>query len=284
MTTIQALLKQTSRQLASVSESPQLDAELLLAHCLHKERSYLYAWGEKQVEESTQQAFKQLIKKRLTDYPVAYLLGYKEFWSLDLMVTEDVLIPRPETELVVETALEKIQSISTPNILDLGTGTGAIALAIASERPDALITASDYSENALAIAKKNAHQNQINTVDFIPSDWFTNLPRTKFDLIVSNPPYIKSDDLHLQQGIRYEPLQALAAGKTGLDDIISILDSALAYMKNGAWIIIEHGYDQGKLVPMLMKNAGLQQIRCIQDYNENDRLTMGKKYDNYVRY
>jgi release factor glutamine methyltransferase len=277
MTTIQSLLKQSSQQLSSISDSPQLDAELLLAHCLNKERCYLYAWGEIQVEAPIQQAFKQFIKKRLTDYPVAYLLGYKEFWSLDLMVTEDVLIPRPETELLVETALKKIQSIHTPKILDLGTGSGAIALAIASERSDALVTASDYSKKALIIAKQNALKNNINTVNFIRSDWFTDIATEKFDLIISNPPYIKSDDKHLQQGIRHEPLQALAAGKTGLDDINIILDSALNYMQNGAWIIIEHGYDQGDLVPELMKNAGLQQTSCIQDYNKNDRLSIGRK-------
>lgn len=275
--TIQSLLKQASQQLAIISDSPQLDAELLLGHCLNKERSYLYAWGEKQLNESTQQAFKQLIAKRLTEYPVAYLLGHKEFWSLDLIVTEAVLIPRPETELLVEIALEKIQHLSSPNVLDLGTGTGAIALAIAREKPTARMTASDYSEEALLIAKKNALRNNIHSVNFIQSDWFATIQREKFDLILSNPPYIKSDDPHLQQGIRHEPLQALAAGKTGLDDIKTLLDSALDYMKTGAWIIIEHGYDQGIIVPTLMEKAGLQQTACIQDYHENDRLSIGRK-------
>ncbi len=277
MTTIQSLLKQASKQLATVSDSPQLDAELLLGYCLNKEQSYLYAWAEKQLKESTLQAFQRLIEKRLTDYPVAYLLGHKEFWSLDLIVTEDVLIPRPETELLVETALEKIQSIIAPKILDLGTGTGAIALSIASERADALVIAGDYSEKALTIAKQNAHKNSINSVNFIQSDWFADIVAEQFDLIVSNPPYIKSKDPHLQQGIRYEPLQALAAGETGLDDINTILESALDYMRDGAWILIEHGYDQGDIVPTLMKNIGLQQTVCIKDYSKNNRLSMGRK-------
>ena len=277
MTTIQSLLKQASKQLATVSDSPQLDAELLLGHCLNKEQSYLYAWAEKQLKESTLEAFQRLIKKRLTDYPVAYLLGHKEFWSLDLIVTEDVLIPRPETELLVETALEKIQSIIAPKILDLGTGTGAIALSIASERADALVMAGDYSEKALTIAKQNAHKNSINSVNFIQSDWFADIVAEQFDLIVSNPPYIKSKDPHLQQGIRYEPLQALVAGETGLDDINTILESALDYMRDGAWILIEHGYDQGDIVPTLMKNIGLQQTVCIKDYSKNNRLSMGRK-------
>lgn len=275
--TIQSLLKQASKQLATLSDSPQLDAELLLGHCLNKERSYLYAWGEKQVNASIQQTFKQLIEKRLTDYPVAYLLGHKEFWSLDLIVTEDVLIPRPETELLVEIALEKIQHLTAPKVLDLGTGTGAIALAIAREKPNALITASDYSKKALVIAQKNAHRNSIHTVNFILSDWFATIEREKFDLILSNPPYIKSDDPHLQQEIRHEPLQALAAGETGLDDINTLLGSALDYMKADAWIIIEHGYDQGIIVPKLMEKVGLQQTACIQDYHENDRLSIGRK-------
>ncbi len=277
MTTIQSLLKQASKQLAIISDSPQLDAELLLGHCLNKERSYLYAWGDKQLEESTLQAFELLIEKRLTDYPVAYLLGHKEFWSLDLIVTEDVLIPRPETELLVEIALEKIQQLTAPKILDLGAGTGAIALSMASERADAQVTASDYSEKALAIAKQNAHKNSINSVNFIQSDWFADIGAEQFDLIVSNPPYIKSNDAHLQQGIRHEPLQALAAGETGLDDINTILESALDYMQDGAWILIEHGYDQGGIVPALMKKAGLQQTVCLQDTSKNDRLSMGRK-------
>jgi release factor glutamine methyltransferase len=277
MTTLQSLLTQASKQLSSSSDSPRLDAELLLAHCLQKERSYLYAWGDKVVDESIQQTFKQLIEKRLTDYPVAYLLGHREFWSLDLKVSEDVLIPRPETERLVEVALEKIQHCSTPTILDLGTGSGAIALSIGSERTDALITASDSSAKALAIAQYNAQKNALANVNFILSDWFSGIPQQPFDLIVSNPPYIKSDDAHLQQGIRHEPLQALAAGKTGLDDIKTILHSALSYMKQGAWIIIEHGYDQGKVVPQLMQKAGFQRIDCLKDYNDNERLSIAKK-------
>ncbi len=277
MTSIQSLLKTTRQQLATVSDSPQLDAELLLSHCLHKERSYLYAWGETEVEQAVQQQFNQLVEKRLSDYPIAYILGHKAFWSLDLIVTEAVLIPRPETELLVETALETIQTSKAPKILDLGTGSGAIALAIASERPDAIITASDYSNKALAIAQQNAKKNNFHNISFIQSDWFGQIPPQEFDLIVSNPPYIPSQDPHLKQGIRHEPLQALVSGETGLEAINNILNSALHYMHHRAWILIEHGYNQGDAVPLLMTEAGLQHSHCIKDYNKNNRLSMGRK-------
>jgi len=278
MITIQTLLEQSSQQLSTVSDSPRLDAELLLGYCLNKERSYFYAWGEELVNASAEQAFIKLLKKRLTNYPIAYLLGYQAFWSLDLIVNEDVLIPRPETELLVETALEKIQYLKAPKILDLGTGSGAIALAIATERADAIITATDYSYKALAVAKENAQKNHLYNVNFIHSNWFSDITIQSFDLIVANPPYIKSQDAHLQQGIRYEPLQALSSGETGLEDIKIILTSALDYMKDNAWMLIEHGYDQGELVPKLMtKIGGLQDSHCIKDYNKNDRLSMAKK-------
>lgn len=280
MAIIRSLLKQARKQLESISDSPQLDAELLLAHCLHKERSYLYAWAETQVDAATQEAFEQCVKKRLTDYPVAYLLGTHPFWSLDLTVTEDVLIPRPETELLVETALEKMQQLASPRVLDLGTGSGTIALALATERPDALITASDYSSKALAVAQKNAQQYQLHSVNFVQSDWFNRIKTQTFDLIVSNPPYIAANDVHLQQSIRHEPLRALVAGKTGLDDIKTILAVALDYMKPSGWLMIEHGYDQGKIVPQLMQQSGLQHARCITDYNGHDRLSIGMKLEN----
>jgi len=274
---IKTLLEAAIEQLLPTSDSAKLDAELLLAHCLGKNRSYLYAWSDKKIDDVTSQRFTQLIKRRLTDYPVAYLLGNQGFWSLDLKVTEDVLIPRSETELLVEVALEKISKLKSPTILDLGTGSGAIALALAQERPDALVIASDYSKKALAVAKENAQLNHIKNVNFIHSSWFENIEAQSFDLIVSNPPYIPADDPHLSQGIRYEPLQALSSGKTGLNDIRLILQMALTYMQDTTWILIEHGYDQGEAVPKLMQKAGLQQVLCIKDYNENDRLSIGTK-------
>ena len=237
----------------------------------------MYAWGDKEVDASSLHVFKRLIKKRASDYPIAYLLGNQGFWSLDLKVTEDVLIPRPETELLVETALEKIQAIKAPKILDLGTGSGAIALAIAVERSDAIILASDYSDKALIVAAENAQLNNINNVSFIQSNWFESIDPHPFDLIVSNPPYISLNDPHLNQSIRHEPFQALASGKTGLDDIRLILQQAPNYMKNSAWILIEHGYDQGDIVPEIMSQTGLLQTCCIKDYNENNRLSIGKK-------
>ena len=271
------MLKHATTQLTERSDTPKLDAELLLAHCLQKDRSYCYAWGEKQVNQAVLKAFKRLLDRRLSDYPLAYLIGYQGFWSLDLKVSEAVLIPRPETERLVDIALEKIITILSPKILDLGTGSGAIALALASERPDAQIIASDASNAALIIAKENATCHHIGTVQFIQSDWFNQIEPQGFDLIVTNPPYIESQDPHLEQSIRYEPLEALVSGETGLDDIQRILKQALDYMNKGAWILIEHGYNQGKQVPQLMQNIGLQQISCIKDANNNDRLSAGKK-------
>ena len=249
----------------------------MLAHCLGKNRSYLYAWGDQQLDSTVCAKFETLIEKHLSDYPIAYLLGSQGFWSLDLKVTEDVLIPRPETELLVELALDKIKHLRSPSILDLGTGSGAIALALASERSDANIIATDYSAKALAVAKENAQRNSIQNVHFIESNWFDKIKPQVFDIIVSNPPYIPEKDPHLNQSIRYEPRQALVSGKQGLDDIYSILQNALSYLKNNAWILLEHGYDQGESVPNIMKQVGLQEVACIKDYNENNRLSIAKK-------
>ena len=210
--TIQDTLKSAQESLKSTSDSPTLDAELLLAHCLNKNQTYLHTWPENKLTTSQQDCFFALVKKRLTDYPVAYLLGEKAFWTLDLVVTPDVLIPRPETELLVEIALEKISNIKKPKILDLGTGSGAIALSLASEREDANIIACDFSLKALEVAKLNAKKNNLlNNVTFIKSNWFLNIKENDFDLIISNPPYIDPDDPHLLESIRYEPQQALIA-------------------------------------------------------------------------
>ena len=191
----------------------------MLAHCLAKQRTFLHTWPEKIPTAKQRNCFRQLIKKRLSDYPIAYLLGTKAFWTLDLLVTPEVLIPRPETELLVEHALELIKPLKQPKILDLGTGSGAIALALASERGDAAITATDISGNALQVAKHNAHTHQLGNVNFIRSNWFAALYENDFDLIVANPPYIASDDPHLSGTIRHEPQQALVAENQGLQAI-----------------------------------------------------------------
>ena len=277
-TTIKSVLQNAQTKLAEIPDSPALDAELLLAFCLDKSRSYLFTWPDNVINEAQLTRFNTLIEKRLTDYPVAYLLGKKAFWTLDLLVTPDVLIPRPETELLVEIALQKISDIKAPKILDLGTGSGAIALALASERPDARITACDFSNKALEIAKTNADKNGLETqVIFIESDWFSNINETDFDLIVSNPPYIDPDDPHLNQTIRHEPQQALVADNAGMKDIETIIQNSKDHLKKGCWLMIEHGYDQKTQTLELFEQFGYEEALNYQDIGQNPRLSIAKQ-------
>ncbi len=274
---INKLLNNASTRLknsTNPSDSPTLDAELLLAHCLEKTQTYLHTWPEASVNTSQANAFEALLLKRLNDYPIAYLLGSQSFWTLNLTVTPDVLIPRSETELLVETALEKIANIQNPIVLDLGTGSGAIALAIASERPDVKMIATDYSNKALEIAIKNAEANELTSqITFVRSNWFKDVPKTKFDLIVSNPPYIAPNDPHLLQSIRYEPQQALVAENKGLKDIETIISCSSAYLKKGRWLLLEHGFDQGDVTQNLLKKFGFSQIVTLKDLSQNQRIS-----------
>ena len=274
---ISELLKQASIKLENISDSPTLDAELLLAHCLDKNRTYLHTWPDTSITESQKSTFNSLIEKRLTDYPIAYLLGTKAFWTLDLRVTPDVLVPRPETELLVEIALEKIKMIDNPKILDLGTGSGVIALALASERPDAKIIACDYSEKALLVAKKNAIDNKLDhQVTYIQSDWYSNIVGTDFDLIVSNPPYIAPDDPHLLQTIRHEPQHALVAENKGMQSIEIIIKNSKKHLRNGAWLMVEHGHDQSKNTLELFTYYGFEHAVNYLDVAKNPRLSIAK--------
>jgi release factor glutamine methyltransferase len=274
--TIASLLANAIQQLKQTSTSPALDAELLLAFCMQKERSYLHAWTE--IVPSVEQKihFQQLIKKRLQGIPIAYLLGTKAFWTLELTVNPAVLIPRPETEHLVEIALEKIHYIPKPKILDLGTGSGAIALALATERPDANIIASDASPAALTVAQTNKTKNQLGNVQLLQSDWFDDIPVMHFDLIVSNPPYIETNDPHLQSDIHYEPQQALTSGIDGLDAIRTIVTQAKAYLKPDSFLILEHGYNQGNKVRALLTKASFNHVKSINDYAQIERLSLGR--------
>jgi len=272
--TIKTALAEAQLQLEEVSDSPALDAEILLAHCLNKNRSYLYTWPDNHLTNKQFECFKTFIDKRQIDYPVAYLVGTKVFWTLDLIVTPDVLIPRPETELLVEIALEKISNIKHPRILDLGTGSGAIALAIASERPDAIITASDYSTKALNIAKKNADKhNLIKQMTFVESDWLESISEKEYDLIVSNPPYIAPNDPHLSQTIRFEPQQALVAENNGMNDIETLIRDSKKYLKTNTWMIIEHGYNQSKETLSTYKKYGYEKEKTYLDISNNPRIS-----------
>ncbi|HIP95323.1 MAG TPA: peptide chain release factor N(5)-glutamine methyltransferase [Leucothrix sp.] len=268
-------LAEARTRLADISDSPALDAELLLASCLKKNQTYLHTWPEKIVNTAQHECFQKHLEKRLDDYPIAYLLGEKAFWTLDLIVTPDVLIPRPETELLVETALDRISKINQPKVLDLGTGSGSIALAIASERPDASIIACDSSNAALKIATQNAIKNKLeDQVRFIQSNWFSDIQQQEFDLIVSNPPYIAPEDPHLLQSIRHEPVSALAAENNGMADIEIIIKNSTAYLKPKSCLIIEHGYNQAKQTQQLFLQSNYVNIESFEDLNKIQRITM----------
>ncbi|WP_263322118.1 peptide chain release factor N(5)-glutamine methyltransferase [Endozoicomonas sp. Mp262] len=261
---------------ALTDEGYRLDAELLLCHVIGQPRSYLFTWPEKELGTSDQIAFRKLVEQRATGIPVAYLTGTREFWSLTLKVNDQVLIPRPDTELIVELALSR-QLRQNAVIADLGTGSGAIALALAGEKPDWQVLAVDQSHGALATAQENARFNHINNVSFLAGSWCQPLADKKLDMIVTNPPYIREDDHHLTQGdVRFEPRSALASGKDGLEDIRQIVCDSRNHLPPGGWLLIEHGYDQGQAVAELMTGQGYIEVVTKQDLAGHDRVTMGQ--------
>lgn len=273
--TIRSALLRAASQLNG-SASPQLDAEILLAHSLNQSRSHLFAWPDKELSEQQLRAFHELLIKRASGMPIAYLTGEREFWSLPLKINESVLIPRADTETLVETALSCLPETGTA--LDLGTGSGAIALALASERPKARILASDASNEALSVAKDNAKRLELNRIEFILSDWFKQISQRTFDLIVSNPPYIEENDPHLSQGdLPHEPRSALVSGSDGLDDIRQIIKDSYQRLKPAGWLMLEHGYNQGDSVRELFISHNFQEVRTISDYYGNDRVSIGKR-------
>ena len=271
------------------SEEAGYEAQLLLQAVLGVNRAWIISHANDVLETLSNIAFEALINRRLNGEPVAYILGHREFYGLDLLVTPDTLIPRPDTETLVEAVLAKIPVAYPANslyeeisVLDLGTGSGAIALAIAKNRPEVLLTAVDASIGALEVAKKNAQNLAISNVQFVLSHWFDDLADenngyAKFDIIVSNPPYIEQSDIHLSQGdLRFEPISALASGKDGLDDIRQIIDDCLIHLKPQGWLMLEHGYNQAESVADLMAETGLTCIATIKDLGGNDRLTIAK--------
>jgi len=278
MTTISQCLNQAQQQLLTdTRRNAKLEAEILLAFVLHKPRSHLYAWPEHKVESRQFEQYQQLITRRQRGEPIAYITGQREFWGLNLWVSPATLIPRPETEHLVEFALQKIPHNQPWHIADLGTGSGAIALAIAYERPNCTITATDISNHALDIAKLNAQQLGLPNIRFIQGNWYEPLAHHKVDLIVANPPYIATNDPHLQQGdLPFEPAQALTSGADGLNDIRCIIAGAISHLRQDGWIFLEHGYNQGDAVTALLLDSGFHHVLCHQDYAQHERVSQGQ--------
>lgn len=279
MTTVTELLLKAEQSINS-SESARLDAEILFCDVMQLNRTRIYSHPDQVVPEDKIALFKSLIEQRQQGRPIAHLTGKKEFWSLELAISEDTLIPRPESELLVETALQMIPEDAAFNILDLGTGSGAIAIAIASERPNCKIVAIDINTNTLVMAEKNAETHQLQNIQFYLSNWFQNIQSQEFDLIVSNPPYIKQDDEHLSQGdVRFEPELALVAGIDGMQAINMILENAIQYLAADAYLLIEHGYDQRLLVQEAFLKNDFKQPKTFQDLSGQDRITRGQVPD-----
>ncbi|HIF9178839.1 TPA: peptide chain release factor N(5)-glutamine methyltransferase [Photobacterium damselae] len=274
---IEVLLKQTAQELQTAGcPSPQLDAAVLLCHALDKPRSYLLTWPEKELDESQFSLFSHCVSRRLAGEPVAYIIGVREFWSLPLKVAPSTLIPRPDTERLVELALDKIPA-QPCQALDLGTGTGAIALAIASERPDITVTGIDLRQEAAQLATENGATLGFNNVQFLAGSWYSPLAETQqFAVIVSNPPYIDEQDPHLDQGdVRFEPKSALVAADNGLADIKIIAEQGRQHLQTNGWLLLEHGFEQGLAVREILTKLGYQAVVTEQDYAGLDRVTLG---------
>lgn len=271
---ITELVEQGVQLLLSVSDSAKLDAQILLAYALNKETSYLFTWPEQVVTEQVYLHYARLLTRRKQGEPIAYITGIKEFWSLPLMVSPATLIPRPDTEVLVEQVL-LCHPQEHLRCLDLGTGTGAIALALASEQALWQIEAVDFNEQAVALARQNAQRLHLDRVNIYQSDWFEQVSADKpYDLIVSNPPYIDGADKHLSEGdVLFEPESALVAGQSGLADIIKIATDARAYLSANGTLYFEHGFEQGAQVRDILMKLGYRDAKTIKDYGGNDRIT-----------
>ena len=274
--TCEALINQAADRIDS--DSPRLDSELLLSHVTGLGRTSFRAWPEREVTESQAETFEALVAERVAGTPVAYLLGHQEFWSLPLKVSTSTLIPRPDTECLVETALG-LPLPEQARVLDLGTGTGAIALALASEHPGWRIMACDEVDEAVELARENSRLLAL-PVSVAKSSWFSQLEPARFNLIVSNPPYIAGNDPHLGEGdVRFEPASALVSGADGLDDLRLIVTQSPDWLTEGGWLLVEHGFDQAGPVAALFRDRGFAEVQSLQDYGRRDRMTLGQWAD-----
>ena len=265
------------QQLLLVSESARLDGEVLLAHSLGQSRSHLRAWPEKTIPATESRLFEELIRKRHQGTPVAYLLGEREFWSRSFKVNDSVLIPRPDTELIIELALNLLAEQHNCKIIDLGTGSGVIAITLAAERPKDQVLACDISQAALATAAENAVRLEIGNIRFHLSNWFEKIEEHDFDMVISNPPYIAADDPHLEQGdVRFEPKQALISPEQGLYDIRVLANQSRQHLKAGAYILIEHGFQQQQDVQAILQQFDYQNVTTHCDLAGNPRVTLGQ--------
>lgn len=278
---IDSALAWASSCIAACSETARLDAELLLAFCLEKPRSYLYSRPDQALSETSWQRYQELVRKRLKPTPIAYLLGSREFYSLEFLTTPAALVPRPETELLVELALEQIPLEHPCRVCDLGTGSGIIAITLKKQRPLASLYATDVDPACLALARENAERHEVD-IEFIESDWYRQLPTgLVFDVVVSNPPYIAANHPFLKQGdLPAEPEVALTPGATGLEALQQIVSRAKDYLVEGGYLILEHGYDQQAMVAELLAVHGFGEIRCVSDYSDLPRTSIAKRVDN----
>lgn len=260
----------------SASDSAKRDAQILLQHITGRSRTYILAFDETELTPHEQQQLEALLARREQGEPIAYIVGEREFWSLPLYVSPATLIPRPDTECLVEQALARL-SQDECRILDLGTGTGAIGLALASELPNSRVTGVDFNPDAVALAQRNQQRLAISNIQFSQSDWFTSLPNELFDMIVSNPPYIDESDVHLSQGdVRFEPSTALIADNQGFSDLAHIIATSKQYLKQQGWLLLEHGWQQGLTVRELFNENGYTNVETCLDYGGKERISLGQ--------
>jgi len=277
MHTVGSWLALARQRLAHHSDSPQLDAEVLLCHVLAKPRSYCLAWPDVNLDRNTQNTLDMLLDARMSGMPIAYLTGRREFWSREFLVSPDVLIPRPETELLIDIALALLPASASHRVADLGTGSGVIAITLVMERPTWQITAVDCDINALRLAQQNAQRLACPPITWRHGDWLKPLQGERFALIISNPPYIAADDVHLARGdLRFEPRHALAAGPTGLDALQTIAATARSYLDNGGYLLLEHGYQQHTALHALLQSYGYRNLLTHRDWAGHPRVTQAQ--------